>query len=233
MDWKQHFADIYRDEPRKYQRLVAAEDCRGELAARVAQLAETSSRIVDIGTGTGRLAVALCGPAAEIHGIDCEAAMLEVARGRLGGCEGKWQLSVADARKLPAVTGWADAAIAGWVFGHFTEWHPDSWPAELDRALGEMDRVVRLGGKQVVIDTLGTGVLEPQAPNRALADYHTRLEQLGFRRSVLRTDYQFATVDEAIELLDWFFGLGDWARRHSDTQVPEYTGWWERTRGSS
>lgn len=230
VDWKQHFARIYQQEPDKYQRLVAAEDCTGELAARIGQLAHASSRIVDIGAGTGRLTVALCTAGTEIHGIDKEAAMLGVARSRLERCAGTWQLSVADARALPVATGWADAAIAGWVYGHFTEWHPDSWRAELDKAISEMDRVVSPGGRQVVIDTLGTGATEPKAPNRILAEYQDRLEDLGFRRSVLRTDYEFASVAESIELLDWFFGLGDWARRHNGTRVPEYTGWWERER---
>jgi len=230
VDWKQHFARIYQHEPDTYQRLVAAEDCTRELETHLSDLAQASSRIVDIGAGTGRLTLALCIAGVEVHGIDKEAAMLGVARSRLEECEGDWQLSVADARELPIATGWADAAIAGWVFGHFTEWHPHGWRVELDKAISEMDRVVRPGGRQVVIDTLGTGATEPKAPNRALAEYQERLEHLGFARSVLRTDYEFASVAESIELLDWFFGLGDWARSHNDKRVPEYTGWWERIR---
>ena len=229
VDWKQHFARIYQNEPEKYQRLVAAEDRTGELASRVEELATAGSRIVDIGAGTGRLTLGLCRPGNEIHGIDKEAAMLDIARGRLEACGGQWQLSVADARELPIATGWADAAIAGWVFGHFTEWHPDDWEQELDKAIAEMDRVVRPEGIEVVIDTLGTGTTEPKAPNQALAEYHLRLEDRGFERTVLRTDYEFDSVEESIELLDWFFGLGDWARRHNNKRIPEYTGWWERT----
>lgn len=230
MNWKQHFARIYQHEPDKYQRLVEAEDRTGELALRVEALAATSSRVVDIGAGTGRLSVALCKLGVEVHGIDKEAAMLAVARSRLEGCSGEWQLSVADARELPVATGWSDAAIAGWVFGHFTEWHPDDWEIELDKAVREMDRVVRPGGIEIIIDTLGTGATEPKAPNRALAEYHQRLESLGFERSVLRTDYEFASIGESVELLGWFFGIGDWARQHNDTRIPEYTGWWERER---
>lgn len=232
VDWKEHFSRIYRHEPDKYQQLVVAEDCTGELASHVADLAAAGSRIVDIGAGTGRLSVAMCRSGAQIHGIDREAAMLAIARRRLETCHGEWRLSVADARNLPVATGWGDAAIAGWVYGHFTEWHPDDWVGELDKAIAEMDRVVRPGGTEVIIDTLGTGAPEPKAPNHALARYHLRLEEIGFERSVLRTDYEFASVEESIELLDWFFGLGDWARRHNDTRVPEYTGWWERTRFS-
>ncbi len=228
VDWKLHFARIYRNEPEKYQRLVAAEDCLGELASHVDKLAAACTRIVDIGAGTGRLTVALCKPGTEVHGVDKEAAMLRVARLRLEACGGDWQLSVADARGLPIATDWADAAIAGWVFGHFTEWHPGDWEAELGKAIAEMGRVVRPGGVEVIIDTLGTGTSEPKAPNRLLGAYHQHLADLGFERSVLRTDYEFASTAESIELLDWFFGLGDWARQHNDKRIPEYTGWWER-----
>jgi hypothetical protein len=93
-----------------------------------------------------------------------------------------------------------------------------------------MDRVVKPGGIEVVVDTLGTAVEEPAAPNPALAEYHAHLEEIGFIPTVLRTDYRFGSVDESIELLDWFFGLGDWARNHNDPSVPEFTGWWQRTR---
>jgi ubiquinone/menaquinone biosynthesis C-methylase UbiE len=92
--------------------------------------------------------------------------MLDVARRKLASCPGQWTLSTADARLLPIDDNWADAAIAGWVFGHFTEWHSESWKTELGRAIAEMDRVVRPGGIEVVVDTLGTAVDEPAPPPR-------------------------------------------------------------------
>ncbi len=61
-----------------------------------------------------------------------------------------------------------------------------------------------------------------------LGEYHERLESIGFERTVLRTDYRFASVEESVELLDWFFGLGDWARTHNNPLIPEFTGWWQR-----
>ncbi|MDJ0925295.1 MAG: class I SAM-dependent methyltransferase [Acidimicrobiia bacterium] len=229
-DWKQHFAEIYRAEARTYQRMVAAEDAHGELADRLSDLADRATTIVDIGAGTGRLSVQLCKAGNQVHGVDQAAGMLEVAGEELAGCTGTWTLTVADARQLPIEDDWADAAIAGWVYGHFTEWHPEGWRSELDRALAEMDRVTKPGGTMVVVDTLGTAVNRPGAPNEALGHYHRHLEAFGFNRSVLRTDYRFSSAEESIELLDWFFGLGDWARDHNSALVPEYTGWWERVR---
>lgn len=223
-----HFQQIYANEPTTYHRLVAAEDAHGELAGQLTRIAALAESIVDIGTGTGRLAMPLCRAGRQVHGIDTAKAMLDVAATKLADCPGQWALSVGDARELPIADGWADAAVAGWVFGHFTEWWPETWEQDLDRALAEMDRVVGPNGIEVVIDTLGTAAAEPAAPTPGLADYHSRLENLGFARTVLRTDYLFASVDESIELLDWFFGLGEWAREHGNALVPEFTGWWER-----
>ncbi len=223
-----HFQRIYASEADTYHRLIAAEDAHGELAARVDEIAAEAETIVDIGTGTGRLALALCRAGKRVHGVDAARAMLDVAASKLDGCPGQWALSVGDARNLPIDDNWADAAVAGWVYGHFTEFWPDTWEDDLDKAIGEMDRVVKPSGIEIVIDTLGTAVAEPAAPAPRLADYHQRLEEMGFVRTVLRTDYRFASVAESIELLDWFFGLGDWARQHDDSLVPEFTGWWQR-----
>ena len=93
-----------------------------------------------------------------------------------------------------------------------------------------MDRVIKDGGLEVVIDTLGTAAPAPAAQTPGLAAYHQRLEEMGFERTVLRTDYRFASVAESVELLEWFFGLGVWGRHHNDALVPEFTGWWERRR---
>jgi ubiquinone/menaquinone biosynthesis C-methylase UbiE len=229
-DWKSHFEQIYQSEADTYHRMISAEDAYGELARKLDGLADSATSIVDIGAGTGRLTIPLCREGKQVHAVDAAAAMLDVARQKLASCPGQWTVSTADARRLPIDNGWADAAIAGWVFGHFTEWHPESWPAELGIAVGEMDRVVKPGGIEVVVDTLGTAVEEPGAPNPALSEYHAYLEEIGFVPTVLRTDYRFGSVDESIELLDWFFGLGDWARNHNDPNVPEFTGWWQRTR---
>jgi ubiquinone/menaquinone biosynthesis C-methylase UbiE len=225
-----HFQRIYANEADTYHRLVAAEDAHGELAAQLSQVAASATSIVDIGTGTGRIAIPLCVAGKTVHGIDAAPAMLKVAAEQLDGCAGDWKLSVGDARKLPVADEWAEAAIAGWVYGHFTEWWPDTWQAELDKAVAEMDRVVKRDGLEIVIDTLGTAAAEPAAPTPGLAAYHERLESLGFARTVLRTDYRFASVAESVELLEWFFGLGDWGRDHNDPLVPEFTGWWERRR---
>ena len=227
-DWRAHFEQVYAGGAERYDRLVGYEDAHGVLASRIKRFADGRTNLVDIGAGTGRVTVPLCTAGKHVHAVDASPAMLRIAESRLRACAGQWTVSVADVRNLPVATDWADGAIAGWVYGHLTEWHPGSWEPELTAALAEMRRVVRPGGMEVVVDTLGTAVATPSAPSPALAEYHAYLEATGFQRKVLRTDYLFPSVEVAADLLGWFFDLGDWARQHNSPLVPEHTGWWER-----
>jgi hypothetical protein len=94
-----------------------------------------------------------------------------------------------------------------------------------------MTRALRPGGAAVVIETLGTGATEPAPPNPELAEYYAWLEaEHGFARRALRTDYAFASVEEAAELTGFFFGA-DFAarvRRDRTSRVPECTGLWHK-----
>ncbi len=87
------------------------------------------------------------------------------------------ELAVADSRKLPVEDASADLSIAGWTFGHLTEWQAETWRDEIGQALGEMLRVLRPGGTAIVLETLGTGRETPQPPSTALAAYYAMLEQ--------------------------------------------------------
>ena len=119
----------------------------------------------------------------------------------------------------------ADLAIAGWVFGHFRLWMPEGWRDEVSSAVGEMRRVVRPGGKLVVVETLGTGHVEPRR-NDALDEYFALLEErFGFTRSWIRTDYVFSSIEEAARICGSFFGAPMEAtiRRNGWATVPECT----------
>jgi len=124
---------------------------------RAADLAQPrpGGRVLDVATGTGDLAFELAGrvaPRGEVVGIDFSEQMLEVARGK------------AAARALPAQVGfeWGnameldypddsfDAATVGFGVRNF---------ADLDRGLGELARVVRPGGRVVILEATS-----PQRP---------------------------------------------------------------------
>lgn len=102
----------------------------------------TGERVVDIGCGTGALLERLAReqPADRLTGVDLTPAMLAVARGRLPAAVA---LEAARAEYLPFRDGTFDVAISCNVL-HFV-------PAP-ERALGEMRRVIRPGGRIVITD---------------------------------------------------------------------------------
>src|SRR6185436_2649279 len=227
---------IYADHADRYDALVAAEDCDGELIPAIESIASASgglsgAAVLEVGVGTGRIARAIAGRIGRLVAVDRAPAMLALARRHLAAIDGAapWELHEADARALPVASGWADVAIAGWVFGHFRSWMPDDWQAQVALALGEMRRALRPGGALIVIETLGTGSEAPAPPSPQLAEYVGWLEQAqGLERRAIRTDYRFADVETAAAITGFFFGdaFGERVRREGWSRVPECTGLW-------
>ena len=174
--------------------------------------------------GTGRVTRLLRGAGARVLGCDRAPAMIAEARRRQDGA-----YVLADAVAPPAASGAFDAAVAAWVFGHFTEWGQD----KLEAALGEMERAVRPGGVLAILETMGTGADAPAPPTEGLAAYYRGLEARGFLRELVATDYLFANVDEAAAVCGWFFGdaLAERIRARGWTRVPEWTALFSRVRG--
>jgi len=231
---KEHYQDIYDGSAETYDLLVAREDFAGNLERALTEhLPLADADVVEMGMGTGRLTRMLAPQARSITGFDQSAAMLDVARRHLqeSGWE-NWSLAVADHRELPLADSVADVGIEGWAFGHLVEDGLPQNAGHLQAALAEMERVVRPGGTLAIIETLGTGRSELALSSGALAQMYRYLEQeRGFRRIVVRTDYQFASVAEAERLCRFFFGdvLGDRARDEALTRISENTGLWLRT----
>ena len=97
------------------------------------------SRALDVATGTGDLAVALRAAGAEVVGCDFSEEMLEIARRKEGSVRFEW----ADALELPYEADSFDAATVGFGARNFSD---------LERGLREMVRVVRPGGRVVVLE---------------------------------------------------------------------------------
>jgi demethylmenaquinone methyltransferase / 2-methoxy-6-polyprenyl-1,4-benzoquinol methylase len=97
------------------------------------------SRALDVATGTGDLAIALAGRGAEVVGSDFSEGML--ARAREKSTAVRWEQ--ANALALPYRDGEFDAATVGFGARNFSD---------LSGGLGEMVRVVRPGGRVVVLE---------------------------------------------------------------------------------
>ncbi|HEX6385757.1 MAG TPA: class I SAM-dependent methyltransferase [Anaerolineae bacterium] len=226
------FKAIYASQAEKYDRLVAHEDCKGNILPALTQIRQlVGMDVIELGAGTGRLTSLLAPLVNSIVAFDNSAHMLAVAKSRLAA-EGwqNWALAVADNRRLPVATATADVAIAGWSLGHLVGWYPQTWRDEVGLALAEMKRICRSGGAVILLETQGTGRDTPQPPASWLADFYRWLEtEHGFNTTWIRTDYRFASVEQAADLTRFFFGneLADEIIRHRMTVLPECTGiWW-------
>lgn len=116
---------------------------------RAADLAAVSlgDRVLDVATGTGDLAFELArrvSPRGEVVGIDFSSHMLKLARDKSQAEAGaKVRFESANALDLPFGSGSFDAATVGFGARNF---------ADLERGLSEMARVVRPGGRVVVLE---------------------------------------------------------------------------------
>lgn len=241
--------EIYDRDARGYDALVGAEDYEGNLCRTLRELVVwNDARVIEAGIGTGRVTRCYAEVAARVHGYDRSAHMLARARENLASVSDRVELAPADHRALPVTTGAADIFVEGWAFGHAVADAASgavsasadsarSPRAAVDRVVAELvaeaRRVVRPGGTVIIVETLGTNVDRPGPPVPELADFYRVLEsRYGFTREVIRTDYRFATVEEAVERCRFFFGdeLADGVRDRGAAVVPEYTGvWWSRT----
>jgi demethylmenaquinone methyltransferase / 2-methoxy-6-polyprenyl-1,4-benzoquinol methylase len=107
------------------------------------------SRALDVATGTGDLAVELgrrVGPEGEVVGSDFSEEMLTLARRKAPALRFEW----GNALDLPYEDDRFDAATVGFGARNFSD---------LDRGLAEMARVVRPGGRVVVLE-----ITTPQRP---------------------------------------------------------------------
>ena len=223
---------IYQTDGDRYEALIAREDHQGNIEKALDEIVNVDGLdLLDLGAGTGRLAVMLAPRAASVRAFDASEEMLRVCRQRFEASGlSNWSVEVADHRSIPVPDGSADLAVSGWSVSYLAVWNPESWRAELEKWLGEMKRVLRPGGFIVLFESLGTGNESPIQLEH-LKEYYPWLDEAGFQHKWIRTDYQFKYVEEAEELSRFFFGdeLGDKVRQNGWVILPECTGvWWKR-----
>ena len=155
---------------------------------------------VDVGTGTGKLAALLGRWGVRVVGVDRARPMLTyacvTARRAADGVQ-------AAGARLPLRDKCVDVALAGWTLSETKSAHFDrGWRAHIDRSVAELARVARHG--VLVLENLAVGAAEPARAGSHL--YRHLVENAGFERAWHRTDYVFASLDEALRLTRFFFG---------------------------
>lgn len=105
-----------------------------------------SGRVLDVGCGSGddvRDLAAMVAPSGCAFGVDKSESMIEEARRRAAGCGLPVQFKLGEAVRLPWQSDYFDACRADRLLQHLPE---------PDRALNEMLRVLKPGGRLVVVD---------------------------------------------------------------------------------
>jgi ubiquinone/menaquinone biosynthesis C-methylase UbiE len=227
-----HYKKIYASRAEEYHLMVAVEDVDGNLPAKLREITSFEGKqVLDLGTGTGRIPLLFADEVSWIVGSDLSYHMLTeqaLVRQKVGGV---WPLVNADNCRLPYPDGAADIVIAGWAIGHFIGWYPEDWKQRMTLVLNEMARAARPGGMLIIIETMTTGATSPAPPHEGLAEYYRWLEEdWGFSCSVIATDYQFESVEDAVAKTTFFFGeeLAQKIRENGWARLPEWTGVWHK-----
>jgi ubiquinone/menaquinone biosynthesis C-methylase UbiE len=227
--------EIYENSPGRYHELVSREDHEGRILPSLAAVRSLAGcDVIEMGAGTGRLTSLLVPIVKSIRAFDSEPAMLRVAAEKLklqGGSN--WTLAVSSHRALPVADGSADVVLAGWTVCYAVVDHPHDWQRELVAVLAEAERVLRPGGTVILLETLGTNHETPVPPTH-LVPYFEYLENVGFSKKCIRTDFRFDSLEQADELMRFFFGdkIADKVVEAGSPVVPECTGiWWRNNQG--
>jgi arsenite methyltransferase len=132
------------EESRAVEATYATQDVIGQRRATLRALEpQPGERVLDVGCGPGYLAgemAQLVGPDGRVHGVDPSPAMLGIAHGHAPTAE----LTEGDALSLPVADGSFDAVVSTQVY---------EYVADVEAALAEARRVLRPGGRLLVLDT--------------------------------------------------------------------------------
>ncbi len=219
--------EIYLTEAERYEALVSREDYQGNILKAIDEIVNVDGLdVLDLGAGTGHLADLLAPRVRSLRAFDLSVHMLNVCRDKLRKSNLKdWLTAVADHRMLPLPSDCTDLIVSGWSVSYVAVWNPKRWREGLNIWLAEAKRVLRKGSSIILFESLGTGNESPQ-PLAHLENVYRWLDETGFHKKWIRTDYKFDSYQQAAEIAGFFFG-DEMKKRILDEKLcilPECTG---------
>ena len=218
--------EIYQKHAIEYDDLVSHEDVEGNLDSFLSKKIHRGSKVLELGVGTGRLTRGYVAVAESIVCCDRSEHMIKRAKVNLKRHDGKIEYLNLDSRDIGNLDDDFDHVVEGWSLGHTAIEEYDRLSEFACAQIGLMRDRLKAGGSCILFETLGTNTQEPRAPSKKLSDFYNLLEaEYGFRKVVLRTDYEFETLDIAKKKMGFFFGE-DIEYKIQDTRIREFTGVW-------
>jgi len=222
---------IYADQAEKYDRFIAAEDYQGNLLRTLKQVCRLSREqsVADLGSGTGRIAFLLSPYVRHVYGVEPVSGMQRVAEAK------KLALGVKNIDFLPGEhrdtslpDNCIDLVIEGWAFLHAFQNTYSEWRTEFEAIAREMRRVLRPRGTVALIETMGSFDIWNEVPSKTSELYSYFERELGLKKTIVRTDYEFANLEEAVDFGTFFFGeeIGTQIAEAGEPNVPEATAIW-------
>ena len=154
---------IYQTEAEQYQALVGREDYENHLLPAILEIDPLDDKdVLELGAGTGRVSCLIAPHCQTLIAADISHHMLALGKQYLSESENSnWHLSLESHWALPFKNHSVDAVIAGWSFCYAALDAGEAWQSALEKGLKEVWRVLRPGGKLILIDSLGTGFETP------------------------------------------------------------------------
>ena len=157
--------DVYDRQAAHYDALIAVAERLLFHGGRQWACGQVSGRVLEVGIGTGRN-LPLYPPEVELTGIELSPAMLDLARARAARLARPADLRLGDAQELPFAERSFDSVIATLTLCSI----PDA-----DKAVAEMARVLRPGGRLVLLDHVASPLAAVRNVQRLLEPTFLRL----------------------------------------------------------
>jgi len=155
-----------------------------ELAQRIAREIPEGSRVLEVAPGPGYFSIALAKLGSHaITGMDLSPTMVEIARKKASEAGVRVEFLQGSASKMPLQTGCFDFLLCRAAFKNFAQ------PVE---ALREMCRVLRPGGRALIIDMRGDvtrGELNQAVDAMKSSGVNRLINKIVFRTVLLRSAY--------------------------------------------
>lgn len=224
--------EIYQAYSTHYDELVHNEDYQSNLSRALHEGYDFNGRSgYEFGVGTGRLTKIVLDHVSHVRCFDRSSHMLDKAKANLRNYSEKVQFGVLENNEIGSLSDKLDFVIEGWSFGHTIFDNQDDVDSITKLLVESCERLVAENGALIFIETLGTNVDNPQDFTGPLGDFYNQLEHAhGMQRKVVRTDYQFESVNEASRIMGFFFGsdMSVAVEKRGSTIIPEHTGIWTK-----